>query len=91
MRTFIRGAAVEKAESYTLFELVNGDYASCDTATEINFEITELVKDREPGTYTFVVGADAVKDSEDRDKILYEESDYSDPITYTVPEEETVE
>ena len=90
MRTFIRGAAVEKAESYTLFELVDGDYKERGTDTEINFEITELVKDREPGTYTFVVGADAVEKIEGETKISYEESDYSDPIDYIVPGEETV-
>ena len=83
MRTFIRGIEVdEKATSYTLFEKVGEDYNQCGApADEINFEISNL--GLKAGEHVFVVRAEAVGTE-------YEESDYSIPITYTVPEE-TVE
>lgn len=76
MPTYVRGNAVANATRYELFENNSGTYTSLGEASEINFEVSAL--GLAAGDHILVVRAEADG---------YLDSEYSDPVTYTVAEE----
>jgi len=76
MATYVKGDAVENAETYALYEK-NSDstYTELASASEINFELDGL--GLAAGDHTLVVKA---KDTDG----VYADSDYSNEVTYTV-------
>ena len=75
MATYIKGDAVANATSYELYEKVGTSYNLKATASEINFNLDNL--NFEAGYHVLVVKAKADG---------YEDSDYSNEVTYTVAE-----
>ena len=76
MPTYVKGNAVANATKYELYEKkVSGTYEYVSQASEINFEVSAL--GLSAGDHMFVVKAKADG---------YEDSDYSDHVTYTVAE-----
>ena len=75
MATYIKGDAVANATSYELYEKVETSYNLKATASEINFNLDNL--NFEAGDHVLVVKAKADG---------YEDSDYSNEVTYTVAE-----
>ena len=75
MATYIKGDAVANATSYELYEKVGTSYNLKATASEINFNLDNL--NFEAGDHVLVVKAKADG---------YEDSDYSNEVTYTVAE-----
>lgn len=73
MATYIKGDNIANATSYELFKKNGSEYASLATANEINFELDGL--NLAVGNHTLVVKAKADG---------YEDSDYSNEVTYTV-------
>jgi hypothetical protein len=74
-KTYVKGNPVANATSYELFENVSGVYTSLATANEINFEVSAL--NLAAGDHKLAVKAKADG---------YEDSDYSNELTYTVAE-----
>lgn len=75
MAYYIKGNAVANATSYELYEKKSGIYNSLQTKNEINFDLSAL--NLATGDHVFVVKAKADG---------YEDSDYSNEVTYTVTE-----
>lgn len=73
MATYVKGNPVENATSYELLEKVGSAYNSLKTGSEINFDVSAL--GLSAGDHTLVVKAKADG---------YEDSDYSNEVTYTV-------
>lgn len=73
MATYVKGDAVTNATSYELYEKTSSSYNLLATNTEINFNLDNLNLDS--GDYILVVKAKADG---------YEDSDYSNEVTYTV-------
>ena len=73
MATYIKGDAVANATSYELYEKVGTSYNLKSTDSEINFNLDNL--NFEEGDHILVVKAKADG---------YEDSDYSNEVTYTV-------
>lgn len=79
MATYVKGDAVANATSYELYEKVGTAYNLKATASEINFNLDNL--NFEEGDHILVVKAKAEG---------YEDSDYSNEVTYTVESEEPI-
>lgn len=73
VKNYIKGDSIPNATSYELYEKESSNYNLLKTDTEINFNLEDLSLGE--GTHTLVVKAKADG---------YEDSDYSNEVTYTI-------